>query len=93
MAKLTTHGLIMRGIRKASGETVDWDPRSGGYTQISYDMATGDIMTNDHIGESWSKYHDPDVITICHTRQHMTMQEIADAIAQKVSEHKQLGIV
>ena len=77
---LNKYGLKMSGIKKASAATVNWSARSGGHTQISYDRATGEILTNDHIGQSWTEYHDPDVITVCYTNRHMTMQEIADAI-------------
>ena len=77
---LNKYGLKMSGLKKASAETVNWRVGSGGHTQISYDRATGEILTNDHIGQSWTEYHDPDVITVCYTNRHMTMQEIADAI-------------
>lgn len=86
--KTNTYNLKMKGLKKASGATVNWSPRSGGHTQISYDMATGEILTNDHIGESWSVYHDTDIITVCHTSRHLTMQQIADAICKAVTERR-----
>ena len=83
MEKVNTYGLKMVGLKKACGETVDWG-RSGWKTQISYDQETGEIFTNDHLGECWSEYHDPDIITVCTTTHHMTMQAIADAIREAV---------
>lgn len=80
---INKQGLKMRGLKKASGETIDWGT-SGWYTQISYDTETGDIYTNDHCGESWSAYP-PGVITVCYTDRHMTMQQIADAIAESMA--------
>lgn len=85
MAKINTHGLKMVGLKKASGDTRDYyDSR---YIQISYDRNDGEILTNLHSdwGRTWgTHYHDPAVITICTTSRHMTMQAIADAIAEAV---------
>ena len=80
---INTHGLKMHGLKRASSETVNWKIR-GWHTQISYDTETGDIYTNDHCGENWSVYP-PEVITVCHTDRHMTMQQIADAIAENMA--------
>ena len=80
---INKYGLKMHGLKKASSETVNWKAR-GWHTQISYDTESGDIYTNDHCGESWSVYP-PKVITICHTDRHMTMQQIADAIAESMA--------
>ena len=87
--KTNTYDLTMKGLRKASGATVNWAPRSGGHTQISYDMTTGEILTNDHIGQSWTDYQDPNVITICHTDRHMTMQQIADVIYYSIVKERE----
>ena len=46
---INKYGLKMNNLRAASGNTINWTPRSGGYTQISYDRATGDILTSDHV--------------------------------------------
>lgn len=81
---INTHDLNLRDLKQASGKTVNWPQGSGGSTQIAWNRATGEIITTDHIGDSWTQYEDPDIITICHTDRHMTMQEIADAIAQAI---------
>lgn len=85
MKKINKHGLTMRGLKAASGETKDYGYCSGHYVQISYDTVTGDIMTDYHysLGQnSWTSYHNPAIITIATTADHMTMQDIADAIAR-----------
>ena len=84
MKKINKHGLKMRGLKAASGETKDYGCYSGHYIQISYDTDTGDILTDYHysLGQnSWTQYHDPAIITVAIASSHMTMQEIADAIA------------
>ena len=45
MSKVNYHGLTIKGLRKASGSTVNWAPRSGGYDEIFYDLSTGDVWT------------------------------------------------
>ena len=87
---INKHGMKMKNLRIASGETCKW----AGYTQLSYDMATGEILTVDHSENpetSWSDYHDNDVITVLNARRHYTMQEIADAVYQAVSEYKAMA--
>ena len=87
MKKINTHGLKMVGLRKASGDTRNYyDSR---YIQISYDRDNGEILTDLHSdwGRTWETvYHEPGVIKICTTSRHMTMQEIADAIAETVED-------
>lgn len=80
---INTNGLKIKGLKKASGETVNWPLYSGGYTEIFYDRSTGEVWTIDQVslGEnSWTAYDDPEVIKVCNTSIHMTMQQIADAI-------------
>ena len=85
---INKYGMKMNGLRAASGNTINWTPRSGGYTQISYDRATGEVLTYDHVSlvyNSWTEYHDTAIIHVCNTSKHMTMQQIADAIADRVA--------
>ena len=79
---INTHGLTIKGIRKASGETRSYND-AGSYDEIFYDRNTGEVWTRYqcNIGQnSWTQYHDSNIIKICNADQHMTMQEIADAI-------------
>lgn len=93
---INKHGLKMIGIKAAAAETNGLNPYDHGYVQISYDTETGDILTNYHysIGQnSWTQYDDSNIITVCYTHSKMTMQEIADAIAnamQTLKAHTQL---
>lgn len=78
--KVNTHGLKMIGLEKASKATVDWPIHSGGYTEIIYNISSGEVWTSDHVGENFSVYDDPEIIKICNTVNHMSEQRIADAI-------------
>lgn len=87
MSRVNYHGLKIQGIRKASGSTGNWAPRSCGYDEIFYDLSTGDVWTVAQVSlgcNSWTEYHDGNVIKICNTSRHMTMQEISDAIYEAV---------
>lgn len=89
MAKIDTHGLTIKGLRKASGETSDYGAYSAMYSEIFYDRATGEVWTvlQCNLGQnSWTEYHDPNVIKVGNTQHHMTMQALADAIYEAVNE-------
>lgn len=91
--KVNTHGYKLVNLRKVSSETVN---NSRGYSQISYDMVTGELFENWHPGSpenSWSEYHDPDVITVANTRKHMTMQQIADAVRDAMVQREMMEVI
>lgn len=86
---IDTHGLKMTGLKKASGATCNYGNYSDQYDEIFYDRATGEIWTVYQVSigmNTWTEYHDADVIKICNAQHHMTMQQIADAIYQRVQE-------
>jgi len=85
---VNTHGLKMIGLKKAAGETKGLtNYYSGHYVQISYDKVTGEIISDYHysLGQNWwTQYHDSNVITIGNASSPLTMQAIADWIAEAV---------
>lgn len=86
MKKVNTYGIKMLNLRKVSGATVN---NPIGYSQISYDTATGELFENWHAGNpmmSWTQYHDASVITVANTSKHMTMQQIADAVYARLTD-------
>lgn len=88
---INTHGLKMIGLKKASGSTANYGAYSPAYDEIFYDTKTGEVWTvyQCSIGHnSWTVYDDPNVIKICNASCHMTMQEIADAIAEQLADRK-----
>lgn len=92
MAKVNTHGMKMHGLKAAAGETRDVYPYAGHYVQISYDTDTGDIYAHWHIDvNSWIHYDNPAIFTAVRAMTHMTMQEIADAIAEAVADRAALA--
>ncbi len=85
---LNLHNLKIKGLKKASGNTCNWSPRSGGYTEVFYNTETGDVWTIDQVSighNSWTEYDDPAIIKVAETEAHMTMQAIADAIFCRVN--------
>ena len=88
MAKVNKHGIKMKNLKAVSGATVN---NPIGYSQIIYDRSTGELLETWHVGSyltSWTQYNDPDVIHVCNTRRHMTMQELADAVRDALAEAK-----
>lgn len=82
---LNTYGLKMTNLIKVSRETIN---SSRGYSQIDYDKATGELLEAYHSGtpaESWTEYHDANVIRVCNTTRHMTPQQLADAVYRAVN--------
>lgn len=91
MTKVNTYGLTIKDLKKTSGFTKDYGYYSGMYVEIFYDRSTGEVWGNFQISlgqNSWSEYNDPDILKICNTSRHMTMQEIADEIHRVLQEEK-----
>ena len=81
---INRYGLPMHGLRKAAGATSE--ERRGAYTQVLYDRGTGEIWTRWHPSvNSWTQYDDTNIITVCKASRHITMQELADDIADAVA--------
>lgn len=86
---INTHGLKIKGLRKASGATTNYGAYSPEYIEIFYDRNSGEVWTvyQCSLGQNnWTVYDDENVIKVCNTSRHMTMQEIADAIHQRMEE-------
>ena len=87
--KLNTYGMTMKGLKKASGNTANYGSYGAEYDEIFYNRATGEIWTVYQCslgGNSWTEYSDDSIVKICDARRHMAMQELADAIRDRVAE-------
>lgn len=81
---LNKHGLPMRGIKEATRETHYTD--CGLYTGIYYNIETGRIYAYSEVGcNTWHVWEYDPVIPICNVNHRMTMQQIADRIADVVN--------
>ena len=74
-------GLKVKGLKRACGQTQDYRGTCL-YSEIFYDVCTGEVWTNTQTDGSWSVYPDDDVIKICNTKPHMTMKEILERICE-----------
>jgi len=87
MKSINTYGLKISGLKKASGETANFGAYSGEYTEIFYNLRSGEVWAKYQysLGQNnWTAYDDTDVIKVCNTSAHMTMQQIADAIHNSI---------
>lgn len=79
--KIEKYGIKMQDLKKAAGKTKCLDGWNG-YVQISYDRADGEVIAACHVSvNSWTRYHSETIIPVRNTREPMTMQDIADAVA------------
>lgn len=87
---LNTHGIKMTGIKAAAGATKGLQGcYSGFYEELFFDLRTGEVWTKSQysIGHnSWTDYHDDNVVKVCDLSDPTTMQEIADLIKQRMDE-------
>lgn len=88
MAKVNTYGINIKGLKKASGATMNYGAYSGKYDELFFDKASGKVWTvfQCSLGQnSWTEYHDSNVIKLGNITEHLTMQQIADMIREAVS--------
>lgn len=87
---LNTHGIKMTGIKTAASSTKGLQGCCNGvYEELFYDRRTGEVWTVTQASfghNSWTEYHDDDVVKVCDLSDPTTMQEIADLIKQRMDE-------
>ena len=85
---LNNHGIKIKGLRDASGYTTNLGRnRTGGYFEIFYDRADGQIWAVYNItADDRRTYPSPKIISVCTTRTHLTMQQIADKLRDRLEE-------
>lgn len=86
--------LKIIGLRKACNESRAWchSYYSAEYLQLSYDMRTGHCWTKLHVSlghNSWTVYHDKDVVNCGNITRPMTMREIREMIEDAVNRRRE----
>ena len=86
--KVNCYGLEIKGLRAAAGYITNLGREcAGGYYEIFYDRADGQIWTVYNISaEERRTYPSPKIISVCTTRKHMTMQQIVDKLRERLEE-------
>lgn len=88
MKKVNTHGLVIKGLRAACQSTLDW--RHGYHTQLCYNVKSGEVFGLYQTEGSYRPYEaEEGIITVARATEHMTMQEIADAVYKAVCDHRE----
>ena len=90
---LNAYGLTIRDIRAAAAHTANLGRENdSGYFEIFYDFSDCRIWTVYNPGASNSKtYPSPSIISVCTTRNHMTMQQIADRLWERMRERQDIS--
>lgn len=86
--KVNKHSLKFVGLKKCSGDTVNWAAGSGCENQIFYNVETGEIWSTTKIGDNWTKYKDPGIVLVATTSKHATMQQLADWVKSAVEQEE-----
>ena len=92
--KLNKYGLKITGLKKLAGELQATLPKhndwySGKYFQINLNTETGEVWGDFFYSlgkNSWSEYHDENIIVIGRTYKPLTMQGIIDKIAYELKD-------
>lgn len=80
-----THNIKMTGLKKAASETKSIGEFSGNRVQISYDRERGKVYAEFVVGcNNWITYNEDTIQHIGFAERPMTMQEIADMIAEAI---------
>ena len=89
--KVNCYGLEIKGLRAAAGYITSLGRKhAGGYYEIFYDCADGQIWTVYNISaDDRRTYPSPKIISVCTTRKHMTMQQIVDALYARLQERSE----
>ena len=85
---LNTYGIPIKGIRAAAGYITNLGRDNfGGHFEIFYDRSDGQIWTVYNMtADTRRAYPSPHIISVCTTRTHMTMQQIADCLHERLAE-------
>ena len=60
-----------------------------GYTTISVDITTGELFTDWHYDQnSWTEYHDRDIVCVCTTHKALTMADIKTAAEEAIAQER-----
>lgn len=85
MKKVNMHGLKINGLGKAAKATENGSRRYNLHMQINYDSDTGETWASGPLTDGdYVAFDDPAILAVCDAYSSMTMQEIADAIAEAV---------
>lgn len=66
---------------EASKRTFDAPMNSGLNAQIAYNKATGEVIVTEHASASnWTRYSDPDIVTIGYVVKHLSADKIVSMV-------------
>lgn len=81
--KLNTHNIKMYGLKKASGATRNIGAYNPFRFDVYFNVHTGEVIVREEFANNFIKFDDPYIMYVCTTREHLTMQQIADKIAER----------
>ena len=81
------------GIKAAVGEMPRRNNYDGTYLEVHYDMDEDEVYTHYHCcfgHNSWTEYHDPDVVFVGNYDERVTMAELKEDIWAAIAAHEEM---
>ena len=82
------------GIKTAVGEMPKYDRHDGLYLEVHYDLEEDRVYTDLHCSfgyNSWTVYHDPDVIPVGMCSERVTMAELKEDIRRAIARRVEVA--
>lgn len=79
-------------IKAAVGEMPRYDRGDGTYLEVHYDMSEDEVYTHYHCcfgHNSWTNYHDSDVVFVGFYDEHVPMRELRADIECAIERHEE----
>lgn len=84
--RVNTHGLTIKGLKETSGATCKCVGDS--YFQIVYNLTEKRVSAcYNWTSNEWQEFKS-DILVVCSTTEHMTMQEIADRVKSALDDYE-----
>lgn len=71
-------------LRKVAKDTINWDSRSNTFQEIFWDTKTGEMWTVTQSGNSWTEYHNENIILVDKTSRHLSAEKIKKLALQQI---------
>lgn len=82
--------MKIKGVKKVCGESKAL--RDGQKLQLVYDRKNISVFTCLHVGNSWSEFRDPDLITVGWIYGYTSMSSIKQMVVDGIKEYEMIKV-
>lgn len=84
--------INMENVREIVRESVENElgahSRHGTHLQVNVDTETGEVWSDWEVGESWHKYHNPHIQTVCHLYGPITEDDLFERVLEAIEANE-----